>query len=124
MQRLEDAQDVRVLRASLLTVAAALALSGTAGAATPAQSLAVRLKTSMQNYYVQANPKFKMGTVTCKIAASGKTARCNAHFTVTGAHAGGDFVLGVTINKTTGQIHTKTLSAVCKDTQTGKALKC
>ena len=58
--------------------------------------------------------------MTCKIAASGKTARCNAHFTVTGAHAGGDFVLGVTINKTTGQIHTKTLSAVCKDTQTGK----
>ena len=113
-----------MLRASILTVAAALALSGTAGAATPAQSLAVRLKTSMQNYYVQANPKFKMGTVTCKIAASGKTARCNAHFTVTGAHAGGDFVLGVTINKTTGQIHTKTLSAVCKDTQTGKTLKC
>ena len=50
--------------------------------------------------------------MTCKIAASGKTARCNAHFTVTGAHAGGDFVLGVTIDKTTGQIHTKTLSAV------------
>jgi hypothetical protein len=113
-----------VLRGSILSVAAALALSATATAATPAQSLAARLKTSLQNYYVQANPAFEMGVVTCKIAAGGKTARCNAHFTVTGAHAGGDFVLSVTINRTSGEIHTKTLSAVCKDTKTGKTLHC
>ena len=78
----------------------------------------------MQSYYVQANPEFKMGDGDLQDRGGRQDCRCNAHFTVTGAHAGGDFVLGVTINKTTGQIHTKTLSAVCKDTQTGKTLKC
>jgi hypothetical protein len=113
-----------VLRAPVLAAGAALALSGTAGAATPSQQLAARLKTSMQSYYVQANPNFELGAVSCKIAPSGRSARCNAHFTVSGAHAAGDFVLGVTINRKTGQIHTKTLSAVCKDTRSGKTLHC
>ena len=124
MQRLEDAQDVRVLRASVLIAAAALALSGMAAAATPAQSLAARLKTSMQNYYVQANPKFKMGAVTCKIATTRKTARCNAHFTIPPKHGEGDFVLGITINTASGEIHTKTISAVCRNTQTQQKISC
>jgi hypothetical protein len=97
---------------------------GTAGAATPAQQLAARLKASMQRYYVRASPKLELGAVTCKIAASGKSARCVAHFAVTGAHAVGDFVLGVTIDRKTGRIHTKTLSAACRDTKTGKILRC
>jgi hypothetical protein len=110
-----------VLRAA--AVAAALVVTATAGAVTPAQGLAKQLKTSMQSYYAKSDPGLKFTTVTCKISSNRTTARCNAHFTVAAKHAAGVFVVAIT-GAGGGQVQTKTLSVTCTDTRTGKKRSC
>lgn len=113
-----------MLRAAAVLAAAAALGTPVAAAQTPARALAAQLKTSMQAYYVKSNPGFKMGTVRCAIAKRGKTARCNAHFTIARKHAEGDFVIGVTFNAAKQTMQTKTISAVCRDSKTGARLPC
>lgn len=113
-----------MLRAAVLVVALALAASSTAAAASPSALFAKRLKTSMQSYYDKAIPGLKITTVTCSIPAAGSTGRCRAHFTITAKRAKGVFVIGLTINRSTGNVRTKTLSATCLDSKTGAKLKC
>jgi len=117
----QDGQEDRVLRAA--TVAAALLVTATAGAATPAQGLARQLKASMQSYYAKSEPGLRFTTVTCKISGDRTTARCNAQFTVAAKHAAGVFVVALT-GAAGGTVTTKALSVSCKDTRTGKKLAC
>jgi hypothetical protein len=126
LHRREDRQEARLLRAGAiaLTAAAALAAGPPAGAATPAARLAKSLKTSMQAYYHKGTPGLKITTVTCKIAASGATARCHAHFTVKSERAVGVFQVAATIDRSTGGVRTRTLSVTCKDSKTGAKLTC
>jgi hypothetical protein len=102
----------------LSAAAAAAAL-----AVTPAQGLARQLKASMASYYRKSDPGLNVTTVTCKISSDRTTARCNAHFTVVSKHATGVFVVAVT-GGAGGNVSTKTLSASCKDTRTGKRIAC
>ncbi len=74
----------------------------------------------MQAYYKKAG--LKITTATCKIAASGSSARCNVHFAAPAARAVGVFVVGVT-ETSSGEARTKTLSVSCKDSKTGAKLK-
>ena len=103
----------------MLSAAAATA----ALALTPAQGLARQLKASMASYYKKSDPGLKFTTVTCRISSDRTTARCNAHFTVVSKHATGVFVVAVT-GGAGGTVSTKTLSASCKDTRTGKKIAC
>ncbi len=113
-----------MLRAAAVLVVAAALGPPVAAAQTPARSLATQLKTSMQAYYVKSNPGFEMGAVRCAIAKSGRTARCNAHFTIAAKQAEGDFVVGVTFDAGKRTMRTKTLSAVCRNSKTRAKLPC
>ena len=113
-----------MLRTVAVAATAALLACASAVAATPAQMLAAKLKADMQGYYTKTQPGLKMTTVTCTIAKTGKTARCQAHFAVPKARAVGLFVLAVKIDTSTGGVTTKTLSATCKDAKTGAKLSC
>jgi hypothetical protein len=77
----------------------------------------------MASYYRKSDPGLRFTTVTCKISSDRTTARCNAHFTVVSKHATGVFVVAVT-GGAGGTVSTKTLSASCKDTRTGKKIAC
>ena len=106
-----------------VAVAAALMVTASAGAVTPAQGLARQLKASMQSYYARSEPGLKFTTVTCKIAGDRTSARCHAHFTFASKHAAGVFVVAVT-GTGGGTVQTKTLSVSCTDTRTGKKRGC
>jgi hypothetical protein len=110
-----------VLRAA--AVAAALAVTASAGAVTPERGLARQLKASMQTFYARSEPGLKFTTVTCKISKNRTSARCNAHFTFVSKHAAGVFVVAV-MGTGGGRVQTKTLSVSCTDTRTGKKRAC
>jgi hypothetical protein len=109
-------------RAALLAVCAfaVLAVPFGAAASSPAAGLAKQLKASMQAYYKKTG--LKITTASCKIAASGSSARCNVRFAAPAARAVGVFVVSVT-QTSRGEAQTKTLSVSCKDSKTGAKLK-
>ncbi len=123
----EDRQEARLLRSSAVAVAiaaATLAVGAPAGAATPATMLAKTLKGSMQKYYGKTVPGLRITSVTCKIAAARTSALCRAHFTVESERAVGVFKVSALIDRSTGGVRTKTLSAACYDSKTGAKLTC
>ncbi len=112
-----------MLRASILTAGAALALAGTAGAQTPAQGVARQLKASMAAHYKTTSPEIKFTTVTCKIAADRSSARCLAHFVDAPKRTAGVFTVMVT-ETAAGTAQAKTLGVACKDSKTGSKVSC
>ena len=112
-----------MLRAGAALVAA-LALAGTAGAATPSQMLAARMKTNMQSYYNKAYPGLKIRAVTCTIARAGTSAACKARFSWVNRRAVGVFTIAAKINPSTGTVLPRTTGATCADSKTGAKLVC
>ena len=104
--------------------AVALVVPSIAGAANPNRQLAASLKGSMSTYYAKAEPGLKITTVTCKIAAAGTTARCQAKFTMVAKRAKGVFQLAIQIDRSTGGVTTHTVSAKCADAKTNRAISC
>lgn len=102
----------------------ALALVATAGAATPSQMLAARMKTNMQAYYAKAYPGLKVTTVACTIAKAGTSANCKAHFSWVKQRALGTFTIVAKIDPSTGTVVPRTTAATCKDSKTGATLSC
>ena len=101
-----------------------LAASAAATAATPSAMLAKSLKSSLQATYNAHHSGFKFTTLTCKIAAAGTTASCQAHFTDASARAVGVLQVHVTIDRSTGAVNYKAVSIKCTDSKTGKAFAC
>jgi hypothetical protein len=126
LHRRQDGQDAFLLTPRAIAVAAVVALiaSASAGATTPAAALAKGLKTDMQRNYDQHHVGFVFTTVTCKIAANGATARCQAHFTSKGAGLIGVIQVNVTSNASGAGVQYNPVSIACKDSKTGKAVKC
>lgn len=115
-------------RAAAVATGAALALCATASAGqlaqTPDGALAASLKASMKAFYAKSVPDLALTTVRCVIAAGGTTAHCQAHFTIKPASELGVFRVSATIDRSTGGVRTKTLSAACTSTKTGKPVTC
>ncbi|HWE82003.1 MAG TPA: hypothetical protein VG265_10155 [Gaiellaceae bacterium] len=112
-----------MLRALAVAIAIAVVASAGASAASPAAGLAKQLGSSMQAFYKTRVPGLKITTVSCKIASSGSSAACKAHFTIVKAQEIGVFGVNVT-EKSTGAAQTKTVSVACHDSKTGKPVKC
>jgi hypothetical protein len=104
------------------TVAVALAASASATAATPSAMLAKTLKTSMQATYDQHKSGFVFTTVTCKIASTGRTARCQAHFTDKAARLLGVIQVSIEI-ASSGGVQYQPTSITCTDSKTGAKLQ-
>ena len=113
-----------MLRAAALAAAAALATAGLALAATPARQFARELKASMQSYYTRTQPGLRITGVTCAIPAAGTTGTCHAAFTRASEQAVGVFVIGLAIDRSTGDVKTRTLSVSCRDAKTGARVAC
>jgi len=86
--------------------------------------LARSLGNSMQAFYDKAEPGLRIVEVSCALASNKRSAHCVAHYTVVNRHLLGVFLLAETIDPTTGVIHTKTVSATCTSSVTGKAVHC
>jgi hypothetical protein len=115
-----------VLRARVVALACGLALAGSTGAvaASPALMLAKSLKASMQASYDKSYPGLELTTVSCVIAADGRSAHCQAHFTISAQRLDGLFQVSALIDRTTGGVHTRTLSVACTDAKTGTHAAC
>jgi hypothetical protein len=107
-------------------IAAALVLTATAGAASPAKQVAVKLKPLLLSSLKQEYPTLKVTftKITCKLASNGRSGRCAAYFEIPAARAIGAFTIALTIDPTTGKLTWKQLAAVCKDSSTGQKLAC
>jgi hypothetical protein len=115
-----------VLRPSSLglVAAAALALSSSAAAATPSVALANSLKPSLQATYDKHKSGFKFTVVSCKVAASGTTATCQAHFSATAERALGVLKVDVKIDRSTGGVSYQAVSIACTDSKSGAKITC
>ncbi len=107
-----------------LLVAAALVLPASAGAVTPSVALARSLKPSLQATYDKHKAGFKFTVVSCKIAASGTTAACEAHFSATAERALGVLKVEVKIDRSTGGVSYQAVSIACTDSKSGAKFKC
>ena len=114
-----------IARCAFLAAAGALAAGAPAGAATPAPAvtLAKVIKKAMQKSYDQHKVAFTFTTVTCKIASTGTTAACQAHFTDKAAQLVGVIQVAVTIKPKTGEVDYQPTSIACNDSKTGAKLK-
>ncbi|HUY72435.1 MAG TPA: hypothetical protein VMV08_09340 [Gaiellaceae bacterium] len=113
-----------MLRALAASAAVALAASATAGAITPSAALARSLKPSIQATYTKHKTGFLFTTVSCKIAASGATATCQAHFTAKAERALGVLRVAAKINRSTGAVSYQAVSLACTDSKTGAKITC
>jgi hypothetical protein len=104
--------------------AVALAAGGPARAATPAQQFARQLKASLEAYYARTQPGLVITSVSCSIPAGGTTGTCRARFTRAARQAEGVFVIGLRIDRATGEVATRTRSVSCRDARTGARLAC
>ena len=111
-------------RAGALACACALAACAAASGATPSVMLAQTLKHSMQAFYDKAEPGLELTRVSCELASNERSGHCVAHYTVVKRHLLGVFQLAETIDTSTGDVHTKTLSAKCTSSRTGKTVSC
>jgi hypothetical protein len=109
----------RSLAASAVIV---LAASTTASAASPAVALAASLKRSMQASYTEHKTGFVFTAVVCKLAATGTTATCQAHFTATSIRAIGVIQVNAKIDRSTGGVSYQPVSIKCTDSKTHKPL--
>lgn len=112
---------IAVLAAAALGTAVVVAPAGALGV-NPAAGLASTLKAKMQAHY--AGSGVRITTVTCRIAKSGTSALCQAHFAVVKERAVGIFTVAATIDPATGGVETKTTKTVCSDSKTGAKLRC
>ncbi len=110
------------IRAGALACAGALAACAAASGATPSVMLAQSLKRSMQAFYDKAEPGLELTRVSCVLASNGRSGHCVAHYTLASRHLLGVFQLAETIDPASGEVHTKTLSAKCTSSRTGKAV--
>jgi hypothetical protein len=86
--------------------------------------LARSLGNSMQAFYDRAEPGLEIVSVSCALATDKRSAHCVAHYTVVKRHLLGVFLLAETIDPSTGEIHTKTVSAMCTSSLSGKTVSC
>jgi hypothetical protein len=113
-----------VLRALAAVAALAFAVCATAGAMTPSAALARSLKPSIQATYTKHKTGFLFTTVSCKIAASGTNATCQAHFTAKAERAVGVLLVDAKINRSTGAVSYQAVSLSCADSKTGAKVTC
>jgi hypothetical protein len=117
---------MRIARRGALVAAAmvALAAGGAATAATPAQNkaFAKELRADLKPTFAKKAPALVLGTVTCTLAKSGKTARCHAHFTDPKAKA--DVVYAVTAQRSGSVIKWSAGSPVCSEESTHTPINC
>jgi hypothetical protein len=120
-----DHQEIRGLLRTLLVVAA-LALAGSAQAATPSDSvkLARAVKANMIPFYKKTSPELAFTKVTCVLAPMATTGHCKAHFTIVKERVTGYFDVTATINRSTGGVHLQATKTTCKDTKTGAPVGC
>jgi hypothetical protein len=111
-----------VLRALAAAAAMLLALSPAAAAITPSAALARSLKPSLQATYDRHKLGFRFTTVSCRIAASGTTATCEAHFSAAPERALGVLTVDVKINRSTGAVGYQAVALRCTDSKTGAKL--
>jgi hypothetical protein len=115
-----------VLRAwpAALAAAAVLLCSPAAGAITPSAALARSLKPSIQATYNRHHTGFLFTTVSCKIAASGLTATCQARFTAAAERAVGVLQIDAKINRSTGGVSYQPVSIACRDAKSAAKITC
>ena len=119
-----DHEEVRrVLRA--LLVVAALALTGSAQAATgDGAKLAKALKANMVRAYKSSSPELAFTKVTCVLPNNATTAHCKAYFTITSQRATGFFSVTASIDRSTGGVRYRTAKPICQDSNTGAPVGC
>lgn len=108
-------------------VAASIALGlGTAAPAAvgPAGRLAGSLKRSMQSYYDRMSPGLEIASVACALNADETRGACSARFALRGGAISGVFGLAITVDRSTGEVTTKTVSERCRNTATGDRVAC
>jgi hypothetical protein len=126
VQERQDRQGNSLLKLVAVFVLAAVALAGTAGAARPADSsvLATNLKKSMQASYKKSVPGLVFTRVTCALPARATAGRCKAAFTIRPRRLKGVFTVSATVNRSSGGVRWRAVSAACTDTRTGKRVSC
>jgi hypothetical protein len=98
--------------------------SNRAPAATPAQNahFSRTMKGLIGSVFKQKAPKLLLDNVSCVLAQSGTSGRCQAHFKLPEANANVVYVIKADIKA--GTVHWTTTSHSCSDSQTGKPLNC
>jgi hypothetical protein len=120
----EDAEVHRLLR-TLLVVVTALALAGSAQAATgDGAKLAAALKANMVRAYKKSSPELAFTKVTCVLPPTASVAHCKAHFTITSQRVIGWFPVTASIDRNTGGVRYRTAKPICKDSRTGAPVGC
>ncbi len=101
-----------------------LAAGGSALAATPAQNAAFakELRTDIKPTFAKEAKALHLGSVTCSLAADGKTARCKAHFTDPAAKV--EVVYTVTASIKGRTIKWSARSPVCRTATSHKPVAC
>ena len=106
----------------LTALAATLALTGAATAATAAtpteRNVAKTLKAAMQKFYKAKGSEDVFTTVSCKVGRTATAATCRASFTNPAAGTRGVFVVKVTSSSW------RATSVSCHSLTTGKAVRC
>jgi hypothetical protein len=119
----DDEEVRRVLRT--LLVVAALALTGSAQAATPDNvKLAQVLKTTLQHTYKSHGSDDVFTKVTCVLPNMATTGHCKAYFTSASLTETGWFAVTASINRSTGGVRWQLTKATCKDSKTGAPVAC
>ena len=108
-----------------ILVVAALALAGSAQAATgDGAKLAKALKTTLQHTYTSNGSDDVFTKVTCVLPNMATTAHCKASFTSASAREMGWFAVTARINRSTGGVTWQAAKPICKDLKTLKPVGC
>jgi len=108
-----------------LLVVAALALAGSAQAATgDGAALAKALKPDIVKLYKAKAPAYKFTTVTCVLPSGATIGHCKAHFTITSARVVGWTAVTASVDRSTGGVRWQETKRTCKDAKTGAPVKC
>jgi hypothetical protein len=120
-----DDEEVRRLLKTLALLAAVLALTSAAQAATgDGLKLATALKANMVRAYKTSSPELAFTKVTCALPNMATTAHCRAHFTITSQRVVGWFNVTATIDRSSGGVRYRTAKPICKDSKTGAPVGC
>ncbi len=122
-------KEARVLRAAGVALGAAAALlvvtpAGSASRPGAAAMLAASLKTSMRSYYARTWPGLRLTGVTCTLSANEQHGSCQARFTLASRGLVGVFGLSETIDRSSGVVHTRTVSLACTNPKSGARASC
>jgi hypothetical protein len=124
MHERED-EEVRPLLRTLALLVAALALAGSAQAATgDGAKLAKALKTALQRTYKANGSDDVFTKVTCVLPNMATTGHCKAYFTSASLRETGWFPVTASINRSTGGVRWQLAKPTCKDSKTGAPVAC